>query len=128
MNASKSPMLPQGKSSLPLPDVVLEPIQLTDPAKKIVYFLKVSCSVVHGGSSAASNTPLQEKIRHTRAKQEGGVDHSSHAILGCWGTTEGRTHLILKHSMPKIEKCFATTYSTHRISKERLPQMATGLF
>lgn len=78
------------------------PMQLTDPAKKIVYFLKVSCSVVHGGSSAASNKPLQEKIGHTRAKQEGGADHNSHAILGCWGTTEGRTHLILKHSMPKI--------------------------
>lgn len=40
MNVSKISVLPQGKSSLPLPDVVLEPIQLTDPAKKTVYFLK----------------------------------------------------------------------------------------
>lgn len=40
MNVSKSSVLPLGKSSLPLPDVVLEPIQLTDPAKKIVCFLK----------------------------------------------------------------------------------------
>jgi len=84
--------------------VLPEPIQLTDPAKNCLLSLVtlIFCSVVHGGSSAESNKSLQEKIGHIWAKQEGGVDHSSHAILDCWVTAAERTQLILKHGMPKI--------------------------
>lgn len=103
-----------------------EPVQLTDPAKNysLSLVMLVFCSAVHGDSSAESNKPLQEKIWHTQARQECGVDHSSHAISSCWGTTVERTRLILKHSMSKIQKCFTTIYAIYRISKERLPQMA----
>lgn len=130
MNVSKSSVLPLGKSSLPLPDVVLEPIQLTDPAKKIVCFLKAGLllsSARRQFSRILTSFYKKKKIGHTRAKQEGGVDHSSQAILSCWGTTEGRTHLILNHSTAKIQKSI-TTDTMHGISKERLLQMTTGLF